>query len=123
MKPINFEKILFPANAIITAVVFFFLTPTTYIYARWFPDKKDSLWLIPAAIVFTSAMLWLLTSLNLPKLIKKGVFEDRRKNDRSSQGPAPMNVWRTVWPVIVFVFHMTLLAGMCASLIWEMKSS
>ena len=122
MKPVNFEKILFPLNAIITAVVFFLLKPSTYIYAQWFPDKKDSLWLIPAGVIFTSAVLWLLTSLNLPKLIQKGVFEDRRKNDRSSEEVAPMNVRRTLWPVLVFIFHMALIAGMCASLIVEMRS-
>ena len=122
MKPINFEKILFPVNAIITAVVFLFLTPTTYIYAGWFPDKKDSLWLFPAAAISISTVLWLSTSLNLPKLIQKGVFEDRRKNARSSEASAPINIWRTIWPVAVFIFHMTLLAGICVSLIAEMKS-
>lgn len=121
MKPIDFGKILFPVNAAVTAVVFFLLVPTTYVYSSWFPDKKDSLWLVPAAVLLGSAAVWLMTSLNLPKLIEKGIFEDRRKNDRSSAGQTPMNVRRTVWPVLVFIFHMGLLGLMCISLISEMR--
>lgn len=123
MKPINFDKILFPVNAVITAAVFFLLMPSTYIYAKWFPEKKDSLWLIPAGVAFTSVALWLLTSLNLPKLIQKGVFEDRRKNTRSSGEVEPMNVRRTIWPVIVFIFHLSVIAGMSAALISHMRNS
>lgn len=122
MKPIDFSKILFPINAIITAFVFFLLAPSTHIYAEWFPEKKDSLWLIPVTVIFISSALWLLTSLNLPKLIEKGIFEDRRKNDRSSCPDKPMNIWKTVWPVFVFIFHMTLLGAMCIGLVAEMKS-
>lgn len=122
MKPFDFSKVLFPINAIITAVVFFLLVPSTRIYAKWFPEKKDSLWLIPVTVIALSAALWLWTSLNLPELIKKGVFEDRRKDARSSGAPVPMNIRRTIYPAIVFIFHMALLIGICICLIAEMRS-
>lgn len=122
MKPVDFARILFPINAIITAVVFFLLAPSTHIYAEWFPEKKDSLWLIPAAVVLLSCVLWLLTSLNLPRLIEKGIFEDRRKNDRSSVPSVPMNLRKTIWPVAVFIFHMAIIGAMCMILLAEMRN-
>ncbi len=118
MKPVNFEKILFPLNALLTAAIFFMITPTTYIYTHWFPEKNDSLWLVPAVVMGVSAVIWFVTSLNMPRLIQKGIFEDRRKDSR----PARVDVSRVAGMVANFLFHMIFLLLMCGLLVAEMRS-
>ncbi len=121
MKPLNLEKILFPVNAIVTAVVFFLLAPTTRIYARWFPEKKDSMWWIPVWVLGISVVLWVATSLAMPYLIRKGVFEDRRKAARGDGPQPPVRLSKVFGAVSVFVFHMIILIALSLSLIVEMR--
>jgi hypothetical protein len=122
VKPLDFEKIFFPVNAVITGIVFFLLAPTTQIYAEWFPDKKNSLWLIPAIAIGGSGLLWIVVSLNLPKLIERGIFEDRRKGRRQPERSKRARIFRSLVPITVFFFHMALMLGICISMIVYMRS-
>lgn len=120
MKPVDFEKILFPLNGLATAAVFFLIFPTTHIYAGWFPEKKGSLWLIPAGILFFSASVWFFTSLITPKLIRRGIFEDRRKTGRDR--PDRVDISKVASAVLNFVLHMTFLLVMSAFLAAQVRS-
>ncbi len=120
MKPVNLEKILFPLNGVVTAVVFFLLAPTTRIYASWFPEKKAELWWAPVGLLVFSAVLWIFTSLAMPHLIKKGVFEDRRKG-MPREGRANVDLSRVLGALSVFTFHMAVLIIMSVTLVIGMN--
>ena len=122
MRPINFQSFFLPFNAVITGIVFFLLSPATRIYAAWFPDKKDQLWLFPLAVVLFSSVLWLLGSLSTPLLIRSGIFEDRRRDPRSGTTAARVRLFKIAVPVLSFLFHMLLLIGFCVSLIVWMRN-
>ena len=117
MKPINFQSLFLPLNAAITGIVFFLLFPTTRIYASWFPDKKNELWLLPASIVLVSSALWLLGSLSTPFLIRTGIFEERRRGPRPDETARRVRVFKASMPVLSFFFHMILLIALCMSVI------
>jgi len=124
MKPINFQSLLLPLNAIITGIIFFLLAPTTHIYTAWFPEKKDRLWLFPLAVVIFSSLLWLVGSLSTPFLIKSGVFEDRRCGPRPEETARRARLFKMVFPIVSFLFHMAVLIGLCASMIlWTRNQS
>ena len=117
MKPLNFQSFLLPLNGVITGIVFFLLFPTTHIYASWFPEKKNQLWLFSLGIALGSAFLWLLGSLSTPFLIKSGIFEDRRRQPRSEETAARVRYFKMALPIASFLFHMFLLIGLCVTMI------
>ena len=117
MKPLNFQSFFLPLNTVITGIVFFLLSPTTRIYAAWFPDKKDQLWFFPIGVVLASAILWLLGSLSTPFLVQSHFFEDRRRDSRPENTAARVRYFKVAIPVASFVFHMFLLIGICVSMI------
>lgn len=121
MKPIDCEKILFPVNALLTAVIFFLINPAIHIYAGWFPDKKDSLWLVPVWILGISAVVWFFTSLSMPWMIRKGIFEDRRLNRPLQPGRPQVDVSRVAGQILNFLFHMIFLLAICFFMVSEMK--
>ena len=123
MKPVNFQSFLFPINGILTAVVFFLLSPAVRIYARWFPDKKDALWFFPLGVVLGSAVLWLSASMATPYLIKRGIFENRRRDSRPEDSEAAKRFWKMIFPILIFVFHMLVLIGICISVLVGMRNN
>ena len=109
-------------NVLATAIVFLLLMPTVRIYASWFPDKKESLWLLPAGVTLISCLLWFLASLSLPLLIRWRVVADLRKDLRP---PAPLaqKMIRTLSPILVSIFHTGMVIWFCAALIRFMQSN
>lgn len=122
MKPPDFHKIFFPFNVALTGIVFILLAPTVRIYSGWFPEKRNALWLLPLFVMLLSSLVWLLATLSLPALIKKGLLEDRRSKPRFIQIPFQSRFFRQVMPIAVFVIHMLVLLLFSATLIDFMKT-
>lgn len=120
----DFKKNILKLNVLATLLVFAVLTPSVRIYARWFPDKKDSLWLLPLGVVGISSLLWFFASLSLPALIRKGIIKDLRASARRQE---QISFWerilKTAVPVVLFSFNMLLLILFSAALIHFLKSN
>jgi len=121
MKIFNFDKIFFRINVIAVLIVFILLAPTTHIVASWYPGKRDILWLLPLAVLIGSIVLWLLTALSMPRLIKWGIFEDRRKKPRNETVHQMRRVFRITMPMIMMAVQVGVLIGMCMCLIAFMR--
>ena len=123
MRGADFKKLIFNLNLLTTLLVFIVLTPSVRIYASWFPDKKDSLWLLPLGVVGVRSFLWFLTSLSLPVLIRWRIVKDLRKSERG-QGETVywVRVFNAALPVVLFGIIMILLIIFSAALVHFMKS-
>ena len=122
MKIFNFQKIMFRINVVVITIVFVLLLPTTRIIAAWYPGQTDLLWFFPVAVLVITTLLWFMTSLSIPFLIKKGIFEERRKTPRPELRWTFRRFWRITLPVITLVIQMLLLIFLCMSLIAFMRS-
>lgn len=116
MRHLDLQKIIFRFNIIITASVFFLLAPTVRIYRSWFPDKEDSLWIIPVAVVFVSSLLWLLSRLAIPYFIRRGWMKELRRESRP--GVPLIDRFLSFGPsAALTAFHLLLLILFSASLV------
>lgn len=122
MKPPDFEGWIFRLNVIVTGFVFFLLAPTTQIFSSKFPDKKDTLWLFPLSVVSASLGLWFLMRLALPWMIRKGIFEDRRKIPRPQSRRGWERLEKIFFPVVVLALHLLLLIALCVMMVLFMRS-
>jgi hypothetical protein len=113
---LGLQQVIFRLNILITAVVFFLLTPTVRIYRSWFPDKKDSLWLLPVAVIFMSSALWILARLGIPYFIRKGWMQELRQDDRPGQ-PFWKRAVSFGVPTALTAFHLLLLVFFSAVLV------
>lgn len=114
----DFQKWTFRFNLIITGIVFILLSPTVRIYRSWFPDKKDSLWFYPLAVIAVSGVLWFLGSLSLPALIRTGVIKDLRTRGDSGPRFAGLERYRKILgPILITAFHLILMLLFAASMI------
>ncbi|MCM8775224.1 MAG: hypothetical protein NC930_02560 [Candidatus Omnitrophica bacterium] len=123
MKPFDFQPVLFRMNVFITGIIFILLAPTTRIYVWWFPDKKDTLWLLPLSVIGLSSVVWLVASFSMPLLIKLGWVEDRRKEPRTQHHATVVRLLKMIFPILVFAVHMLVLIFFSASLIAFMRSA
>ena len=117
MARIDFQKLIFRFNLVVTGAVFFLLTPAVRIYRSWFPDKKDSLWMLPVGVVLASSLMWLLTSFGMPYLIEKGWVRDRRQEIRPLEASAIQRLLRIGLPVALTTFHLLLVILFSAMLV------
>ena len=116
MDRFGFQKIIFRLNIVITAIVFFLLTPTVRIYRSWFPEKQDSLWILPVAVILVSSALWILARLGIPYFIRKGWMEELRQDPRPP-APWPQRFLRIGPSVALTVFHLLVLVLFSAALV------
>ncbi len=116
MRHLDLQKFVFRINLVITAIVFFLLTPTVRVYQSWFPDKKDSLWVIPVAVVLVSSSLWLLSRLAIPYFIRKGWMKELRQEVRP-QDPLLDRFLRFSPSAALTSFHLLLLILCSASVV------
>ncbi len=124
MRGDDFRRNIFKLNVLATLLVFALLTPSVRIYARWFPDKKDSLWLLPLGVVGISAVLWFFTSLSLPALIRWGIVKDLRKSARSAEEVSfRERILKAAAPIVLFSLNMLLLTVFSAALIYFLRSN
>lgn len=120
----DFKKSIFKLNVLATLLVFAILTPSVRIYARWFPEKNDSLWLLPLGVVGISSLLWFFASISLPALIRKGLIKDLRASARQQEKiPVGERIIKTAAPIALFAFNMFLLILFSAALIHFLKSN
>jgi hypothetical protein len=120
----DFKKSIFKLNVLATLLVFAVLTPSVRIYARWFPEKKDSLWLLPLGVVGISSLLWFFASLSLPALIQRGIIKDLRASARRQEQISFWErIFKTAAPIALFSFNMLLLIFFSAALIHFLKSN
>ena len=122
INPPDFQKILFRINVAVTGIVFAVLTPTVRVYQRWFPDKKDSLFLFPLGVIFFSCMLWLIGRLYLPYLIRTGYMADRRREPRPEDIAPKIRFLKMILPIAIFAFHMLVLLVCAFVLVRFMQS-
>lgn len=115
MKRPDFQKLVFQLNVGITALVFFLLSPTVHVYQSWFPDKRNSLWMIPVITLGLSLSLWLFASLTLPWMIEQGWVKDLRQNSR--EGEPVIRLSKILGPMLISLFHLSLLIFFSASVI------
>jgi len=121
MKFPDFQKILFRANVAVTGVVFVLLVPTVRVYERWFPEKKDGLFLFPLAVIVSSCLLWLASRLYLPHLIRSGRLSDRRIPPRPPDQSRPVRLLKMIFPITIFAFHMLVLLACTYALVRFMQ--
>lgn len=121
MKPFDYQKILFWVNILVTALVFVLLAPTVHIYSWWFPEKRDTLWLLPVGVMTLSLFLWIAASLSMPYLIQKGWLEDRRRLPRPGETARRVKLYKTLMPVVIFLFHSLLILGLAVSIVTFMR--
>ncbi len=114
MRIFDLEKWIFYSTAFAIAVVFVFLTPSTHIITRWFPGKTDRLWLYPELLFSAGFSLWSVYRFSLTFLVRWGVFEDRRLQIPRVPLSNGVRLLRWILPAVRLLFHVLLLAGICA---------
>lgn len=119
---LNLYQFIFRLNLAVTGIVFILLLPTVHVYQWWFPDKKDSLWFYPAAVLLGSCLLWLLASMSVPLLIRLGLLEDLRKTPRPEKYGALGKFLKTLFPVALTAVHLGIILFCAVSLINFLKS-
>ncbi|MDP3920235.1 MAG: hypothetical protein Q8R76_05465 [Candidatus Omnitrophota bacterium] len=120
LKPWNLDRWIFRVNVAATGAVFVLLLPTTEYITENFLPRKDAVWIYPLTVLGGSALLWFLTSLCLPLLIRWGIVEDRRA------GPRPgmtllLSLFRRVIPIVNLGVHVALLVFLSVCLIAFMR--
>ena len=121
MRFSNLQTIVYRLNVLLTGIVFMLLSPTVRVYAWWFPDKKNSLWLFPVLTVIFSCFLWLMTRLSIPFLIRLGILRELRKQPRAETSWVEKMI-KIVPPILICGFHLFLVIFFSASLISFMQS-
>jgi len=122
MKIFDPERWIFTLTSLAIAAVFILLTPSTSIIARWFPGKTDWLWIYPGLLFVLSLILWLIYRLSLPRLIEKGIFEDRRKNRQLPELSSSERTWRWLRPMLRLFIQVFLIAALCSTVLTWMRS-
>lgn len=122
MKIIDPEHWIFTLTSLAIAVVFVLLTPSAQIIADWFPGKTDWLWLYPGGLFALSLLLWFVYRLSLPRLIEKGIMDDRRKNREPLQMSISEQVWHWFRPMLRLMAQVFLIAALCSSALTLMRS-
>ena len=112
MKPPNFERVIFTLNLIAIAIVAVLVAPTTQIFAWWYPERENILWLVPAIVLGTCCILWLIMRMSIPLLIRWGVYEDQRKQIRTKEDPKPLRLIKMIVPMVTLTIEMLLLMFM-----------
>jgi len=115
MKIIDPEHWIFTLTAIAIGAVFVLLTPSTTIIARWYPGKTDWLWLYPTVLFCSSFFLWLVYRVKLPRLIERGIFEDRRRMRLVSEDNKVLRAWRWLRPMVRLLMRVFLIAAVCSA--------
>lgn len=123
MKIFDFEKIIFWINGITILVVIVLLAPTTHIVASWYPEAKEILRFLPAAVLIISSLFWLGMRLSLPWLIKWRIFEDRRRTLFRDPVLLTEKFRRLFLPLLTLTFQMACLILMTVCLFAFVKSN
>lgn len=117
----DFSEIVYRLNLLVIALIFVILVPTVHVYRAWFPDKSDKLWMIPAALLLISAIFWVVFSMKLPEMIRKGQVKDLRKAPREGDPDGLRRFLKILLPVLAIVFQVILVLMLAILAIYYLR--